>query len=43
MKEATEFFNKITSERDGQEKKLELEQQVKEKESRGGKRRERGK
>lgn len=30
MKEATEFFNKITSERDGQEKKLELEQQVKE-------------
>lgn len=28
MKEATEFYNKITSERDIQEKKFEQEQQV---------------
>ena len=28
MKEATEFFNKITSEREAQDKKLETEQQV---------------
>lgn len=28
MKEATEFFNKITAEREAQDKKLETEQQV---------------
>ena len=28
MKEATEFFNKITSERDAQQKKFDLDQQV---------------
>ena len=40
MKEATEFFNKITSERDTQDKKLEAEQQVGE-EKRGERERER--
>ena len=41
MKEATEFFNKITSEREAQDKKLETEQQVGE-EKRGEREREGG-